>query len=475
MRINNLFIWVLLAGICFSCSSDEIPGVQVPEVKYDYDAVLSLSIADTHVVSKAFDPADGDADYRKNDFIKRLSVAVFSTDGNLLSFKEDEIKEPDATDKSLTGIAEIETVSGNVQVLVLANYDLGEKYKKTYVAAPGDCAKLADYETLRVNLDDEINGSLTMSSDLMNVALIPGKNELGGSGEGKKPIPLYRNVSRVYLSNVQLAPKTEYANEATLTFNSVFLVNVKSKSRLFCPDASRKQGSVEVTAAEEVMTGKDFWYCGVSPDEDYIPNFAATTGGLKLSEATSRTSLFYDFNYYMGKTMRDVLGDYPHVNYDLTEKLGYNNLGNGQTENPYDQLVEDSENTKLGSGKKNHGTGGGEQFPIGMFFHCYENMKSEVGYQTLLVLRGTYTYKDNGNTISKDGYYTVTVNKDGASDDTVDGVPFKLVRRNYKYAIGMVIKGPGSTTPFDKDLETNVSTSIKVEDWNVRKIVDSVE
>ena len=51
----------------------------------------------------------------------------------------------------------------------------------------------------------------------------------------------------------------------------------------------------------------------------------------------------------------------------------------------------------------------------------------------------------------------------------------KYVKRNNWYSLYVTLKGPGATGPFGKDLTANISTTLKVQDWNVIKMKEEVE
>lgn len=471
MKVYNLFLGLLLANLLLACSSDDVLDKGRSDMEYTYDATLSLSIADTQVDTKADDrtPSFWDPAYRLFEFVKKLNVAVFSPDGKLLSFGEKGFApghEFTSKDVSITKMDKIKTVSGNVKLLVIANYDLADKYKKTFDESPTECATLDDYKALTVELDNEINGSITMSSDLMNISLQPGNNEIGK----KNNIVLYRNVARIHLGSVAIDSTTIYSKNAMFTFNSIFVANVKSQSRLFSPEEDKVQGSVELGDA---TSGSSFWYCGKSLNPDYTPYYPDMVGNLKSAPETGKTSLCYDLVWYRGKFVSDLLRDYPFLN----GAYGRDALGQGSGDNPSIINAESSDNTRISISTGDHHYGGGaNMFPIGVYFYCYENMKSQPGYQTLLVLRGTYSYTEmkTGRKISSDCYYTITVNKPGTVTDDGIHMDFNYVRRNYIYAIGMVLKGPGSKSPFEKDANANVSFTIKVKDWNVKDVTSEV-
>lgn len=125
-------------------------------------------------------------------------------------------------------------------------------------------------------------------------------------------------------------------------------------------------------------------------------------------------------------------------------------------------------------------------------FYVYENVKGEVKSEdatglnrayanhTLLIVKGDYTYLPKGladteaNYVTKaDCYYAVPVGEAVQIDGKTERDFY--VQRNYKYAIGLTIIGPGSEVPYDPMITTNVSASVKVEKWNVKNIHEEVE
>ena len=88
----------------------------------------------------------------------------------------------------------------------------------------------------------------------------------------------------------------------------------------------------------------------------------------------------------------------------------------------------------------------------------------ETTWHTLLILHGTYRYTDkNGNPRNVDTYYPVIVNR---QHDQISNVTDHLyVRRNVIYSIDVVIKGPGSDTPYDPSGDATLTSMIEVQAW----------
>ena len=49
------------------------------------------------------------------------------------------------------------------------------------------------------------------------------------------------------------------------------------------------------------------------------------------------------------------------------------------------------------------------------------------------------------------------------------------IKRNYNYSVNVNIKAPGAKDPYTPDISANLSTSVKVEPWNVVVIKEDVE
>lgn len=90
-------------------------------------------------------------------------------------------------------------------------------------------------------------------------------------------------------------------------------------------------------------------------------------------------------------------------------------------------------------------------------YSVYENMK-ETTWHTLLIIRGTYRYKDkNGNMQEiKNIDYPIVVNRQ--HDDITNVTEHLYVRRNVIYSIDAIIKGP-------KNSDTTLTSMVEVQAW----------
>ena len=82
----------------------------------------------------------------------------------------------------------------------------------------------------------------------------------------------------------------------------------------------------------------------------------------------------------------------------------------------------------------------------------------------MLILHGTYHYKDkNGITHDVDTYYPIIVNR---QHDEISNVTEHLfVRRNVIYSIDVILKGPGSDSPYEPSDGTTLTSMIEVQAW----------
>ena len=90
-------------------------------------------------------------------------------------------------------------------------------------------------------------------------------------------------------------------------------------------------------------------------------------------------------------------------------------------------------------------------------YSVYENMK-ETTWHTLLIVRGTYRYKDKSGIVQeiKDICYPIEVNRQ--HDDITNVTEHLYVRRNVIYSIDAIIKGP----KFDG---TTLTSMVEVQAW----------
>ena len=444
MKFQNYILTVAICSL-FACSNEDDP---VKTTVIEPDAILSLMVenedASTLKSTKA-DPSDFE-NLDKN--INTLTLAVFNQGayedkelGLLVALKT--VKNTNGG--SIEGLA---VHSGPVDVLVFGN--LPEQVLTL------NSTKLSDITggVLSAGLKDE-ETQLTMGSAVHRVIIQSEKVNCMGysdkyitehnnsaSAEGKdgyvslyqsdktQPgIKLYRNVARIQLKSITLAPLKEYSENADFTLTSLFVANVKSKTRL---TSAEEWGRVEYTTPSG--NAADFWLCGA---------FAEEEGALKIGQATEYDNLFIQ--------LRE-----PGVAESIEHK---------------DLVVHLSGNETYSAEKRKGGV-------IGKTFYVYENADEQTNH-TLLVLCGTYKYtpEDQDTPVTVNGFYAVTVNKPGEGhlSEGMSGEWTPYIKRNFNYSVNVTVKTPGSKKSYDPEINAYLSAAVKVEPWHVKDIHEDVE
>lgn len=435
MKLRNYFLLSIVVGAAVACSTEDLP--DVPAVRVP-DAMLSLAIdVDGKLSTKADDVNTGLVTL--DERIQSLHVFVFDTDGNCIAGKDSTLTGDDLNEvsevagnkkyKTANQVLDIPVVSGNAQVLVIANGSVNAQgYNGTLETL---CS-----ETNATTLDTELPGFYTMSSRIMNVSIAVGKtncmgytdNEVSGKTNGvsifqeqnvNKAVKLYRSIANVRLGNLKVSETTKnnIGEPVKFVLDTVFVANVKSRSLLAANStASNWGGALEMTLSKSA----DWWYGAV---EDQTGEYKKIEGGTKKS--------------------------------DLLLKVPENNVTINADNQP--QLMDN-------------------------IFQVYENTGAE-GYQTLLIVRGDYTYIPTGGTEEitvHDRYYTIPVNQDfdgniiGDGNYTGVGV-HKGIKRNVQYNINLTISGDGSSKAYDKDAMACINVSIDVEKWGVVNMNETLE
>lgn len=446
MKFQN-YILILAGCLLAACSNDDDP---VKTIEAEPDATLSLIVDNGEDASLRATKAEIIYDDIDKD-IYSLTLAVFNQGayedrkiGELVACKT-AIDENGNCDK----IENLEVHSGPVDVLILGHVP------DHFELVVGK-TMLSDVieEVQSVSLEDE-EERLTMGSAVHRVILQSEKvNCMGYSdqdiekenskqtsnkyisvfqSQGSSPrIKMYRNVARIQLNSIEFQPLPEYANEAELIINNLFVANVKSKTRLTAAD---EWGDVEWTTPVGSEKAKEFWYCG---------EFADAEGVLKQGQATKYDLLSVELKQH-----------------DKSLKSGKENK---------DKIVILKEGQSCDAAAREGGV-------IGKTFYVYEN-KGEHTNHTLLVLSGTYKYIPEGQIERKEleVYYAVTVNKPG--EGKLEGGTGELtpyIKRNFNYSVNVIIKAPGSKDSYNPDMSANLSTSVEVLPWNVVVIDEEVE
>lgn len=431
MKLKSYFFTVAAACALFACSDND-PVVELPTA-IEPDAILSLRIdAGNNVLTK------GEADYQLlEETVNTLTVAVFN-DGAYADALQDELVvfvadalDTEATNKDKS--IQIPVRSGAIKVLVLANLS-ADVISQIEVGMTLD-----EFCALPTSLANEAE-ELTMSSRLLQLTAQRDKvNCLGFEKSGTAamyngveiengvslvqttPIELYRSIARVRLMGLEMQKQTKYGEAKKLEVKSIFMANVKGKSNLAAASKDNR-GVLEINGPSSKTDKTAFWRFG---ENEYYED-----GGV--------LSTIYAGNY---------LGDLYHES-DII-------LTNDGTENKIS--VSDTE--------------GEPAAYIGRPFYVYENTEvvpigetdKNEATQTLLIIHGDYTYTPTGATETKveDRYWAIVIHPDASEGHT-------YVRRNYSYNIkGVVLSGPGSTTPYSPDAFINVNAKVVVRDWDV--------
>lgn len=448
MKLKS-YIFSILAVALLSCSTDDVDDVIKKEEPLVCNATLSLAVK-SDVKTKALTSAD----YNR---IKKLSLAIFVKD-QLLSLTE----VPALGEEKVTSITDVPVVAGAVKLILFANYFDEENLTKIKVAG----TNISEYKKLEVLLKNEKNvndqdnsgNGLTMSSEILEYDLKPGRNYVGfDEGEDgyvvtKNPVKLIRNVSKVQLETIFLRPSENYLGKGNVTFKlkEFFVANVKSRSKLISDSGS----------AEAFDSNSDFWLSGA---------YANIEGALKNGQATETPYLFYDV-INPPRNFNEMNEHFPFLNKDPWVCVG-NIFGLDESNKNVIEIKAEYQNGVDYKEYPKIGTSYGPLMPLGTYFYVYENMLKQDDNRTLLIVKGDYTYEpvEKGQkVVLKDRYYAVTINKEGESVDLSGRAPeYLYVKRNNVYNVILTIMGPGSDTPYDIQNTAHMSALVKVKDWDV--------
>lgn len=241
----------------------------------------------------------------------------------------------------------------------------------------------------------------TMSSGVQTYTLKPGKNTIG--------------LQKTGANQISASPVTIYRLIARVYLNQLFLRPLEE----YGDEASFKLESVFMANVKN--------YSHYISTEDW--------GAVEISDRSLP-------DFFLTGANPDVEGIYKEGASKLSDKL--------RTAYNYDFRTATDETGLIANCAANAYT-------------VFENMQ-ETTWHTLLILHGTYHYKDkNGNTRDVDTYYPVIVNR---QHDQISNVTDHLyVRRNVIYSIDVVIKGPGSDTPYDPSGDATLTSMIEVQAW----------
>lgn len=460
MKLKSCFLITLMACAFFSCSDNDDPvnPMITPVVP---DATLSLAVqTDNRVKTKGgFIDDDHDGATTSWDFeVKTLTAVVFNNgaynDNNIAVGTIAALFTQNYENPTNTTVIEGEVMSGNVNLLLIANLDAGVLSKLTAsVNSPVSSNRLTVVDVLKLatplSSETKENG-LTMSSEVLSVELVAGTNFVGfgekgttivneyGTGTeiyGEKPVELTRTVAAIKLKGVLLpetpdAAKPEYKN-VSFRLDSVFVANVKSTAGI---------GTYSVDNVTTIEQSPLTTEGALNPEYYLAPlKYASSVGTYKTGGAIGDDS------------MLRVLSTAQII----TAKSGTN----------VSTTDLDWTNTSVPP------------------CYVYPNQNGETGVDgkqnyTLLVLRGTYTYKIGDNEVTEENrYYTVIVN-DNSQGGTISGDEVKKnvhIQRNTKYDVTVQILGSGSDDPFTPAAFAHVAAQVKVADWNVIEIDEDVD
>lgn len=458
MKLKSCFLLMLMVCAFFSCSDNDDP-VNLTITPVVPDATLSLAVqTDNRVKTKGgfIDDDNAGTEPTWDSEVNTLTAVIFNNGAY-----------PDESNIPVGGIAAIftqgydeptsapvisgEVKSGKVNLLLIANLEadvLKRLTSSVNSAVPGERLKVADVLKLATSLSSETkDNGLTMSSEVLSLELVAGINFVGfgslgsytdpsyGTGTevyGENPVVLTRTVAAIKLKGVLLpeipdSENLEYKN-VSFTLDSVFVANVKSTAGIGT--------NSDVTTIEQspLIDGAfDLTYY-LAPEK-----YALHTGTYKTGAAKGNDSMLRVLNQ-------------PRV---INAKVGTNEKNttldweNDEVPPCYVYPNQDGETGE--TGKKNY---------------------------TLLVLRGSYTYKIGDNNVTEDNrYYTVIIN-DNSQGGTISGDEGKTnvhIQRNTKYNVTVQILGSGSDDPFTPAAFAHVAAQVKVADWNVIEIDQDVD
>ncbi len=436
MKFRSYFLLSIVVGAAFACSSDD----EIPEVQaFTPDATLSLTAGAGEKTTKANVVYDTSADAT----IYRLQMLVFSGQADDATYQTGKDSTLTVTDATSAKIEDLPVQSGNISLLVLANYPKINATSNT---------KLSDVLAMKTELEKEgiSDGyqGFAMSSQVYKFTIAAGKHNIVGAENdftshlpqnklnNGAPVKLIRNVAKVNL--VKLTLKTKNADGSNyilpdgskpvkFELDSIFVANVKSMSNV--------ASSGEWGAVEAEMTGNAKWLFGAFNGENY------------------------------NDTLSQVSGDQKNM-------LLYNvvdSIKNGKW--TYDRTLTVQKQTISAL------TGLGKSFLV------YENMNRSsvnevpLGEQTILVVCGRYTrqFGDDAQ-VTEHGFYAVPINNKDFGAKTPEGVvDHEFVKRNVKYNISLTIASTGSSTPYGWDVYAHAAAKVEVMPWNVINIIEDVD
>ncbi|WP_425883391.1 fimbrial protein [Parabacteroides sp. ASD2025] len=439
MKFRSYFLLSIVVGAAFACSSDD----DIPEVHvFTPDATLSLTAGTGEKETKA----NASYDTSNDAMIHRLQMFVFSGTGDNATYQtsKDTVLTNPATSAKLE---DLPVQSGSASLLVLANYP-----KISVSNSP----TLSDIIENTASLEQEGNNGYTMSSQVYDITIVPGKHNIMGASSdfsshtpqaslSSDPVVLVRNVAKINLVSLTLKTKNDDGSGYVLPdgskpvsfeLDSIFVSNVKSASKIASNKyLGSKTDNNNWAAVETDMDGTNQWWFGAFNTDAYNDTLSKVSGEQK------------DLLLY------NVVKAVEEKKWDKTQTLTTTNT-----------TIEDVNG-------------------LGKSFLVYENMSRNkenlvpLGEQTILVVCGRYTRKfDNGAQVTEHGYYAVPVNNKEFGAETPTGVAkHEFIKRNVKYNIALTIASTGSSTPYGWDVYAHAAAIVKVMPWNVVEINEGVD
>lgn len=279
MKLRNLLLLSSLAFMTMSCEKDDENIISDPRPSNEY-ASLNLQISGTGGMEARYAGA-----VTGEDKVLKLDAFVFNTDGSLEAYKG-----TTSSNNTITKVDNIAVTSGAKKIFVLANYSEDASLIKT----------LEDLKKAVADLKNEKdNGHLTMTTDLVSVTILPGKNYVGYSSnisDGTSLAPhsysLTRLVSRVKIEDMQWQ-SSEYSFDDL----TAFVINASKNSLLL---------TAESTSAPAA------YYQSFSGSGDLYPSTSTVLSGsdnFLTTPASANNTYFY---LYENQPVNNVIA-YPSI------------------------------------------------------------------------------------------------------------------------------------------------------------------
>jgi len=263
MKSKSLFLCAIAIALsAVSCDNTEENSEPQPTVIRGQKASISLQISGTLQTK-----AQGNPEHE--DKVLKLDAFIFNMDGTLESQKS-----ATSQNNSITKVDNIAVTSGVKKIFVLANY-------------AGDISSVKTYAELQKVVSDlkseKDNGQLTMSTEVIDITVLPGKNYLGYAtspvdGVSLEPhtFALTRLVARVKIEDMQWQ-----GGEYTFEEPSAFILNAIKNSNII-------KHAVPSFPAD--------YYQGLAGVGDLFPSLSTILSGADnflTSPAVSNNSYFY--------------------------------------------------------------------------------------------------------------------------------------------------------------------------------------